>query len=243
MVSRSAFLHRVPERVAAGKAALRGRGWLCQTPRAFQDALFGVGMWKTAQPGEEFIHAGDADGGLFGIAIGTAEVSMEAGHPDARFLHLVHSGYWGGYRPLLGKGRNVTLMAQSDVLWLLVPKRTMERLLHEEPAYWRQIAQIADVGYEITLSIAVDLTRQNGRARVAGTLLRLAGCRFAGAVPCEHAEIRLPQSEIAAISVMARNTLNAYLAELAHMGLIAVSYRSIRIVDPAGLRALLDSEE
>lgn len=243
MVSRSALLHRVPERVAAGQAALRERGWLAQTPPAFQDAMFDIGVWKTARPGEEFIHAGDTDGGMFAIAIGTAEVSMEAGHPDTRFVHLAHAGFWAGYRPLLGRGRNITLVAQTETLWLLVPKQAMERLLNEQPAFWRHIAHMVNVAYEIACSVMVDLTRQNGRTRVVGTLLRMAGCRFEDPKPSDDTEIRVPQSEIAAVSVMSRNTLGTHLAELARMGLIEVNYRSIRIKDARGLRTLMELEE
>jgi CRP-like cAMP-binding protein len=243
MVSRSELLHRVPERVAAGKSALSTRGWLTLTSPEFQETLFSIGIWKTATPGEEFIHAGDDHGGLVGIAIGTAEVSMDAGHPDTPFVHLVHPGFWVGPRPLIGKPRNVSLVAQTEVLWLLVPKPAMLRLLHEQPQFWRHIAQMLDIGYETVVSIMVDLTRQNGRSRVAGTLLRMAGCRFEDPRPGDQTEIRVPQSEIAALSVMSRNTLGTYLAELARMGLIEIRYRSIRILDARGLRALLDSEE
>jgi CRP-like cAMP-binding protein len=243
MVSRSELLHRVPERVAAGQAALLERGWLSQMPPAFQDALLSIGVWKTARTGEEFVHAGDDEGGLVGIAIGTAEVCMSAGHPDTRFVHMVHPGFWVGPRPLMGKPRNLSLVAQNELLWLLVPKLAMQRLLAEQPGYWRHIAQMLDLGYETVVSIMVDLTRQNGRSRVAGTLLRMAGCRFEDPRPGDQTEIRVPQSEIAALSVMSRNTLGTYLAELARMGLIEIRYRSIRILDAASLRALLDREE
>ncbi|WP_416907391.1 MAG: Crp/Fnr family transcriptional regulator [Polymorphobacter sp.] len=236
-------MHRVPERVAAGEAALRERGWLAQMPPAFQDAILGIGIWKSAQPGDTFIHAGDADGGLLAIAAGTAAVSMEAGHPDTRFVHLVHAGFWAGFRPLLGGSRNISLEAQTPTLWLLVPKQATERLLHEQPAFWRHIAHLVNSAYEISVSVMVDLTRQNGQTRVAGTLLRIAGCRFENPRPGDDTEIRVPQSEIAAASVMSRNTLGTYLADLASMGLIEIGYRSIRIKDPGGLRALMDLEE
>jgi CRP-like cAMP-binding protein len=89
----------------------------------------------------------------------------------------------------------------------------------------------------------VDLTRHHGRSRVAATLLRLAGCRNASPHDKVPLEIHVPQSEIAALAVMSRNTLGAYVAELAKLGLIEIHYRHIHIIDPSGLRSLLDAEE
>lgn len=243
MVSRREILHRVPERVAAGRTALLERGWLALTPADFQEAVLGLGIWKTARAGTQISRPDDCEAGLIGIAAGIAELSIESGHPDTRLVGLAHVGLWAGYRPLLGKARNAGITAQTDLLWVLVPQRAMERLLREHPQYWRHIAMLCDSAYELAVQIMVDLTRQNGVVRVAATLLRLAGCRQAEIMPRGTQNINLSQADIAAVAVMSRNTAGAYLAELARMGLIDVSYRSVRITDVAGLHRLLDAEE
>jgi len=242
-MDRIARSRSMSERVAAGRATLLKHGWLAQTPSRFQEALFGVAIWKVAMRGAEFSRAGDTRSGLVGIASGTAEVSVEYGHPDARFVHLAHAGFWSGYRPLLGKGRNNSLVARTDVLWMSVPKRSMERLLHENPGYWRHITELSDMVFEMTTHAMADLTRQNGRTRVAGVLLRMAGCRDRDPSPSDNTEVQAPQADIAALAVMSRGTLRTYLAELARLGLIQVSYRTVRITNARGLRNLLDGEE
>lgn len=243
MANRSDFLRRLPERTAAGRAALLEKGWLSVTPTDFQASLFDIMVWKTAEVGTEFSRSGDEAGGLIAIGSGIAEISIESGHPDTRFVHIAHPGSWAGYRPLLGQRRNVTFTARSEVLWALVPQRAMEHLLDEQPRFWRHIALLADGAYETAAQIMVDLTRHNGRSRVAATLLRMAGCRNANQGAGTPLEIRVPQSEIAALAVMSRNTLGTYLTELATLGLIEIHYRNIHIINAPGLRNLLEIEE
>lgn len=243
MVSRGELLNRMPEQIAAGRSNLLEKGWLSLMPPDFQEALLEIGSWRSADIGEEFIHAGDTHGGLVGIASGTIEVAVESGHPDARFMHLAHSGFWAGHRPLIGKPRNVAFVARTRSLWVLIPQLAVGRLLREQPHYWRHIVSLSDMVCELAMQIMVDLTRQNGISRAAATLLRLAGCRTRNPGPADDVEIRVPQADIADLAVMSRNTLGTYLAELAKRGLIEVNYRSIRIRNAVGLRALLDSEE
>lgn len=243
MVSRTELLHRMPQRVAAGRATLLEHGWLSLTPPAFQQALLDLAIWRTAEDGCEFLHAGDPQGCLAGIAAGTVEFSAIDGHPDTRYVHLAHAGFWAGYRPLLGKPRIISAVARKEVLWLSVPQHAMQKLLDETPQHWRSIALMADMGAEVAIQIMADLTHQHALPRVAGTLLRLAGCRQADPVYATSLDILVSQTDIAALSVMSRNTLREHLTELARRNLIEIGYRAVRILNPSGLRALLEMEE
>ncbi len=243
MVSRGEVLHRLPEKLAAGRAALLESGWLSRTPSDFQQAVLDIAVWRTADAGSEFVHAGDRSGGLVGIASGISEFSIETGHPDTRFIHLGLCGFWVGYRPLLGMPRSVSAVARTDVLWVLLPRHAMQQLLAEKPQYWREVALMADLTGHTAIQIMVDLTRHHGLTRAAAALLRLAGCRNDDPIRMDQLEIHVSQADIAALAVMSRNTLGTYLSDLARRNLIEIGYRTIRILDVAGLRTLLDSEE
>jgi CRP-like cAMP-binding protein len=243
MVSRGLLLHRIPQMVAAGRDRLLTTGWLSRTSPAFQEALLANAIWKTASAGEEYVHAGDVEGGLVGLALGTAEVAMEAAHPDTRFVHLAYPGHWAGYRPLLGKARNISITARTDVLYTLIPQRTIAALLRETPRFWQHIAQQADGAFEDAVQIMVDLTRKDGLVRVACTLLRLGGCRHADPIQGAPAEIHVQQGDIAALTVMSRSTMSLYLHELAARRLVELCYGYIRLTDPGGLRALVEADE
>lgn len=243
MVSGREILHRMPQRVAAGRNVLLNRGWLTLTPPDFQEALLDLVIWRTAEEGQEFSHVGDTDGGLIALAAGSAEVATSFGHPDTRFLYLAHPGYWAGYRPLIGKARNLSLVARSNVLWALVPKLAIERLLKEVPRHWRNILLMSDLAFETALQGALDLSRQRGLSRAAGTLLRLAGCRQFDPEDLTSLEIRVPQAEIATIAVMSRGTFVSYLNDLAARGLVSVRYRKITILNTSGLRHIMEVDE
>jgi CRP-like cAMP-binding protein len=237
------MLHRVPQLVAAGRDRLLSVGWLASTGPAFQEALLGLATWRTADPGHEFQHDGDLDGGLIGIADGTAEISFPTGHPDARFVHLAHAGHWTGYRPLLGRPKNHALTARTAVLYASVPKHAASNLLKENPAYWMHFAAWADWGYETAVQILVDLTRKDSLVRAAAALLRLGGCRLRDPEGTQNVEVEVLQSDIAALSVMSRNTMSIHLHELARRGLVELRFGSIVLLNPAGLRALVEADE
>lgn len=230
------------KRIGLGTSLLQSKGWLSRTTPDFQARLLSIAIWKIAKPGMEVSRTGD-QGGLIGIAQGTVEVAADHSHPDTRFLHMATAGFWAGHRPLIGKLRNITLTARTELLWVLVPKHSVEQLLRDQPEYWRFIVDLSDTAFEIALALAVDLTRQNGLSRVAVTLLRLCGCRHVSASCQEDLTLHLSQAELAAICNMTRNTFRAYLSHLEQLGLIDVSYRSIRIVDVDKLRALQSVDE
>jgi CRP-like cAMP-binding protein len=218
-------------------------GWISRTSSDFQEAILGLLHWKVAEPGVQISRAGDQHGGLVGIAQGIVEISAEIDHPDTRFVHLAGAGFWVGYRPLIGKSRNLTLTARTELLWALAPQRAVEKVLNDNPHYWRHIAELIDLGYETALEAVIDLTRHDGLSRLAATLLRLSGCRHDHPAILGPSELRISQSDLAGISVMSRNTVGAHLSKLVQLGLVEVDYRSIRIIEPDRLRALLSKAD
>lgn len=227
---------------AEGRRALSERGWLAACPADVREAMLAEGIFRIATPGTEFMHAGDLRGGLVGLARGTVELAFLDGHPDTRAIHLAHAGQWAGYKTLIGLPRRLSMVARTDVLWVLVPQTAVERLLAQNPGWWRHICVLADELGELASSSFADLTRQDSTVRAIGVLLRLGGCRHVDP-PETPVEVRVSQLDLAAMAVMSRNTLNAIIATLAERGLIRIGYRSIILSDPAGLRAIVDNDD
>jgi CRP-like cAMP-binding protein len=243
LTTRETALNRTSKRAKAGVSLFRSTGWLAQTSPDFQDALLATLHWKVAEPGTQISRAGDQQGGLVGVAMGIAEVSTDISHPDARFLHFTNGVFWLGYRPILGKPRNITLTARTELLWALAPQHAIEKVLHDHPQYWRHIAELSDLACEATLEVVVDLTRHDGLLRLVATLLRLGGCRYPDRQASGPQAIQISQHDLAGIAVMSRNTAGTHLSKLAKLGLIEVDYRSIRLLDPDRLRSLIDHHE
>lgn len=226
---------------AEARRALAERGWLADCPDDFRNALLGEGVFRIATPGTEFMHAGDMRGGLVAIARGTAEIAFLDGHPDTRAIHLGHDGMWAGYKTLLGRPRQLSMVARSEVLWGLVPQTALERLLAQHPGWWRHICLLADQLTDIASVAFADLTRQDSTERAIAVLLRLGGCRHVDP-PELPVDVRISQLDLASMATMSRNTLNAIIADLAARKLIRIGYRSISLIDTSGLRAVLDAD-
>lgn len=222
---------------------LRAEGWLSRCPAEMQDAVLDAAIIRTACPGTEFVHGGEARGGLFAIARGTAEISFPSGHPDTRAIHVAHAGFWGGYKCLIGQPRFISLTARSDILWALVPISALERLLSIYPGWWRFILLMADELNDTLNAAYSDSTRQDSHVRACATLLRLAGCRHTDPPAGHEPEVRLSQADLAAMAVMSRNTFNGIVGELVEQGLVELGYRSIRLRRPAALRAIVTADE
>lgn len=227
--------------MAEARASLSATGWLAACPEDFRKAILDAAIVRSSPRGQAIVRAGEDMGGLFAIAGGTAEVTLTFEHPDTEFVHLVHRGFWAGYRPLIGRQRLVTVTARDDLLWVLVPRHAVRQMLDAEPAWWRHIAELADDNVEMAAGMVADLTRQDNVPRVAAILLRLAGCHAADPPPDAFLSLRLSQSELAGLTVMSRNTLNAILQQMVALGLLQIGYRTMTVLDPRRLRALLDN--
>jgi CRP/FNR family transcriptional regulator, cyclic AMP receptor protein len=243
MPDRAALIQGRPRMVQEARDLLRAEGWLANCPTGMQDGILDSAIIRTAAPGSEFVRGEEVRGGLFAIARGTAEISFPSGHPDTRVIHMVHAGFWGGYKCLIGKPRFLSLTARSDVLWALVPISTLERLLAENPAWWRSVLLMADSMIDTLTAAYGDSTRQDSHVRACATLLRLAGCRYEDPPPGLQPEVRLSQADLAAVAVMSRNTFNGIVGELVEKGHVELGYRSIRILNANALRAIILAEE
>jgi CRP-like cAMP-binding protein len=228
---------------ADARARLMASPWLRECSAEFCAALLEQAIIRHSPAGARLFHAGDEGGGLFGIATGTVEISLYLSHPDTPIIHLSHGGYWAGYRPLVGRLRGVGVVARSDVVWALVPRHVAHDLLAANPEWWRFIARLADDNAEIALGAIADLTRQDSRLRAIAVLLRLAGCRHRDPPDGQPIELRLSQTELAAMAVMSRNTLNSIMRELVEARLVAGGYRTLLIRNPTALRAILAAAE
>ncbi len=229
-------------RAFRGADILARSGWLSRSPEPFRLALLKAALWYDASAGTEFIHSHDTEGGLFAVADGVAEISFLNAHPDTRVLHIVRGGFWAGQRPLLGRARTLSVRARTDVLWALVPRASMQRILAHEPAWWEQIAQLGEDSAEMLSWALTDLSGHSSEKRAAALLLRLAGCRYDQGGEPPPLEITLPQADIAAMAVMSRSTFGKALAAFAQRGWLDVRYARIRILAAARMRRFLDDD-
>lgn len=209
-------------------------GWLSRTPREFRHALLEGATARTVAAGAYLFHSDDVPGGLWGLEAGSVGIEYALSERLIRTAFVLHPGHWMGEASLLdGQRRRVGVRALVDSTFMGVSANHMRRLLAERPENWREIGQLALAHYDLASGIAADGMIPDGRQRVLAVLMRLSGLR--DAKPPASPSVHLSKEEIGGIANVSRSALSPILRDLEARGIVALGYRSVRIVDPAAL--------
>jgi CRP-like cAMP-binding protein len=221
---------------------LPARGWFASAPPEFQRALLAIARTRTLPAGSPLYHADSGGRDVFGVLAGVVSVSSRFSAIDAPFIHLFRAGDWSGMGPLFGaRSRRASVVARTDVRLARVPADELEELLRRRPEWWPVLGSgVLEYG-DISAQAAADMLIRDTQRRCAAGLLRLAGLRWAAHSEIEsHAEVPLSKAELAGSCNVSRTILNQVLRSLAQRGAVESGYRSVVVVAPAVLRALVD---
>jgi CRP/FNR family transcriptional regulator, cyclic AMP receptor protein len=227
---------------AAGIDVLSRRGWLSQTPAAFQRAIIERCTLRPVARGQPVFVAGDDEADIFCIVRGHLDFLSRFSVSDGHVVHITHPGFWFGFAPLLtGTPRVFTVIARTDAVLAQVRAKHLSGLLKARPEWWHHMAVGIAEYANIAANAACDLMIPENERRVAAVLLRLCDCRFPPPSGGSPQEIPLTQAELAAMSNVSRNTLGTILRGLQDAGLISIGYGKIRPLQPERLRALVEA--
>ncbi|RTL52156.1 MAG: Crp/Fnr family transcriptional regulator [Bradyrhizobiaceae bacterium] len=219
-------------------------GWLSQTPEAFRNAILDKSLFKSFEPGAALYSIGDLEGGIYCLLRGGLRVSIAAGENGPYLAHLFRPGIWVGEAPLIkGVPRMLGLTAAGQTDTLTVPLHALQDILRRDPAAWRHIALLAFTNSELAVNVVSDLLVRDHSQRLVAVLMRLGNCSNPGLPGASGIEIAVSQEELAAMSNVARTTVNSTLRQLQATGAVEITYRRIKIVAPEKLRAMLIEEK
>jgi len=230
---------KVSDIAAAHEIVLR-RGWLSQTPPAFQRAVLDKCYLQEFKAGTTIYMTGDPPGGMFGLVTGDLGVSIAPGERGPYLAHFFRPGAWFGETPAFsGQSRRIGVMATRDTELLHLPLQGIHEIVSRDPEAWRLFALVAIGHLDTIIGGCVDLMIRDHVMRFIAVLLRLGGCRSATKPDSVPIEVDLNQEDLAAMANIIRTTAGAILRKLEKAGHIKLSYRRIRILDPDALRAML----
>jgi CRP-like cAMP-binding protein len=223
-------------RIAHARAFLGANGWLSRVPADFRAAVLARTLIRSVQPGHRVATAGDEIGGLIGLVEGCLAQSSPQ-RLEAAFIHLLHPGDWTGQVPLITGGpRALSTEARLPSTYALVPLAEMQRIMAQFPHCWRDVAKLATEGALVAISASTELMIPDSERRTAGALLRVAGYMPEIRPTVQIADIPATQDEIAVIAGVSRNTMAKILASFVKRGLIEMTYRRVRLLEPEALR-------
>lgn len=219
-------------------------GWFGKATPEFQEAVLSRCEWREVPAGQPIYHASDPQADPCGIVDGTVEIYSRFGAGDNPMLHLAHEGAWVGYGSAIrGLPPRVTAVARTNVLLAHIPGHVMQALLRERPEWWRFIA-IAVLEYgDMAISAFADSLLQDSDRRCACTLLRVAGLSFPRRSRPERRSVPITQDEFATLVKVSRTTLLQILRRFEERGLVEQAYRSLRVVNAAGLKEIAEGRQ
>lgn len=189
--------------------------------------------------GEALHHAGDAEGGIWGIAAGQANGGSGIGGPNTALSIVFLGGEWGGTGPMSGYPRQLDVLARVPSTVISVPRSAINRLLGERPDWWEHFSMLHFLMAQKFGLLAADLQLSDSRARVAGILLNATGVRRQGNGPVGFATT---QEEVGIMSNLSRFPAARILRASARDGLLMHRYGWITILEPGPLRAIADGD-
>ena len=168
--------------------------------------------------------------GVFAVAYGSIKISMKNGGNEERVLRLVAAGQaFGVASALLGRAAPYAAIVLAEAKLVVMPSAPLNALLERESGFAKAlVAMLAARKLELCTEIG-SATLRKGAERLASYLVESAGDADA---------VHLPFSKtvLAARLGMQKETLSRLLRSLAADGMIAVSRRSIALLDRARLR-------
>jgi CRP/FNR family cyclic AMP-dependent transcriptional regulator len=216
------------------------RGWLSQTPGDFRRAVLGRVALQSFKPGQSIYSIDDPPGGMYGLVSGSVKISVAPGDDVPVLAHIMTPGSWSGYGPAVtGRNRIAGLSAGRNCRALFLPLHAINEIAARDPLTWRYIAALVLSDLKISIGAMDDLMIRDEFRRMIAVLLRAGGFRHGDGGEKGAVWLDLSQSELAAMSNLARTTAGTFLHRLEAEGEVEIRYGQIGVLAPEALRARL----
>jgi CRP-like cAMP-binding protein len=185
--------------------------------------------------GAALLQAGARLPGIYAVAYGSVKLALRNGGAEERVLRLVAARQtFGMASALLGRPSPYDAVALAEAKLVVIPSAPVLALIERETRFARALVTSLAEGHLQLCAEMGSATLQRGAGRLASYLDELAGD---GGAQSECA-VQLPFSKtlLAARLGMKKETLSRLLRQLSAQGVIAVTRRSVVILDRARLR-------
>lgn len=189
--------------------------------------------------GQRIYLAGDPSDQIFLLKAGVVRISTIGGEQGETILAFLYPGdIFGELAVVEDSPRGHLATAHEDVVLCAVGRELLLRMIHETPALGYQITKLMGLRLRRFQTRIEELLFKSAHARVAHALLDMATDY---GVPDNQGvliPIRINQRDLGNLVGLARETVNVVLQDFKQRGIVEAERRSIRITDPAGLRAV-----
>jgi len=211
---------------------LKAGRWFSGLPAALQTLIIERSVRKSYRKGDYVVREGQPPKAMHAVLSGRVRVTRKVGDEQEELLiQLGGPGFWfGDYAVYAGVNSIGSIVADTAVTTLALTVREFERIVREEPGYFRAFADLLFERY-------ADLFRYLGESHGLAPedwlrirLVDLAAVMRRDDPAADAGVIALSQSELAAMMGLSRQTLSTLLGRLEARGIISVGFRSIRVL-------------
>jgi CRP/FNR family cyclic AMP-dependent transcriptional regulator len=212
--------------------------WFAGLPPALQDRLLAAGVVRGVSSGATLFSRGDPLDGLYAVLDGNVRVAGLSESGKEAVLAVLEPPQWFGEVAVFDRlPRTHDALAVTEATVLFIPVAALDRLLAEQPAWWRELGLLVTSKLRLMFLVVEDMALLPLSQRVARRLALMAEGNG------EHAEhpkrvLQLRQEVLAGMVSATRQTVNGVLKDLESRGLVRVAYGEIEILDLEGLHAV-----
>jgi CRP/FNR family transcriptional regulator, cyclic AMP receptor protein len=211
--------------------------WFGGLPAELQQLILSGSRVRDYAKGQVIGLEGQATTGLRAVLEGQVQVVRRAGMDDEGLVYVGGQGFWFGEYAVLMDAPEVlvSVIARTKARILFLPKAEFERIVRDEPRYFREFAKLAFARMAALLRAYAQASSLAPEERLRGQLALLTQLKIEEQSLQGAVDLPLSQADLAAIVGVSRQTINPMLGTLADRGLIELGFRRIRILDPRGL--------
>ena len=203
--------------------------WFSRQPEALRAALVAEAQEVHVGTGRWIYDAGESASGLYGTLSGSIAMHIGLENEEPALVSVIGPGHIFGYTGrFLGGRRVATAVAREPSTLLYVPERGLEAIAQRLPELWVRLAELSSFHVVAGFRLAVANTRP--AAQRLAIHLQLLAMQF---TPSPY--LPITQDELSEMTGLSRKTVNRVLASFEKDGLVTTGYKSLEILDPAGL--------
>jgi CRP-like cAMP-binding protein len=213
---------------------LRSGRWFGALPDDLQERMLAGAVVRTLSARQRLFSRGDDADGLYAVLDGAIRVSGSSDSGREALLTLLEPPGWFGEISIFdGQPRTHDAIAESESLILHLPHFALDRILDEQPRYWRDLGLLVTSKLRLAFSAMEDMALLPISVRLARRLALMA--EGYGEREHQRRTVEVSQEQLAQMLSTSRQTANHLLKELEARGLIRLSYGTIEILDLDGL--------
>jgi CRP-like cAMP-binding protein len=205
--------------------------WFDQLPASLQDLIVQRSWVRSFRKGGVLISEGAQPKGIYAVLHGRVRAVRRVGDADEILIYVGEAGFWVGEFAVLARVPSIgSVIADTAVRALFLPAREFERIVEDEPRYYRAFADLSFERHALLFRYLVEAGGLAPDEWLRTRLVDLAAMRRNESPTSDPFTITMSQSDLAKMVGASRQTLSRLLDRLQTRGLIKIGYRSIRVL-------------